>query len=92
MAGLGGRAAGRHAPLRRHSHQVHPQSPAPPAGLLEEQADGGRVGAVVEEKEAKVGARLQEEFVRLGAVEVLMEQVAVEGLEMQGGNGHRRRP
>ena len=48
-----------------------------PHPLLEEQGDGGRVGAGVERKEANVGARLQEKVVRLGAVEVLVEQVVV---------------
>ena len=60
--------------------------------LLEEQGNGRRLGAGVEEKEANVGARLHEEVARQGAVEVLAEQVAVEGTEVQGGDGHRMRP
>ena len=48
--------------------------------LLKEQGDGGRAGAGVDEKEANVGAKLQEEVVRQGAVEVLWKQVAVVGL------------
>ena len=63
-----------------------------PHSPLEEQGDGGRIGAGVEGKEANLGARLQEEVVRQGAGEVLGEQVAVVGLEVQGGDGHRRHP
>ena len=63
-----------------------------PNPLLEEQGDAGRVGAEVKEKEANVGARQQEEVMRQGAVEVLVEQVAAVGSEVQGGDGHRMCP